>query len=56
MEILLKRFKSGDLQVMVRFAKDTNFNVETLEWIPRLEELNLIIEAKDRIMEKKEKG
>lgn len=50
MEIIVKKAKSGDLLLGVRFEKDTNFDVEKLLWFPRLEELDLIDEAKRKII------
>lgn len=55
MEVLLVKAKSGDVLVVVRFQADTNFDVEKLEWVPRLDELDLIMEAKHSIMEKGKK-
>ena len=54
MEVLLEKAKkSGDLLVLVRFSKDTNFDPEKLEWYPRLDELELIDGAKKKIIENK---
>ena len=52
MEVLLVKAKSGDTLVVVRFSKDSNFDVEKLEWVPRLDELDLIMEAKKKIIDK----
>jgi len=54
MELFLKKAKSGDVLVVIRFQKDTNFDVEKLEWVPRLDELELINDAKKAIMSKHE--
>ena len=53
MEVLLEKAKSGDLLVVVRFTKDKNFNVEKLEWVPRLDELELIDAAKRKVIDTK---
>jgi hypothetical protein len=52
MEVLLKKAKSGDLLVIIRFGKDSNFDVEKMEWCPRLDEMDLIWKARKMIMEK----
>ena len=54
MEVVLKRAKSGDMLVLVRFKEDTNFDVEKLEWCPRIDELDILVEAKNKIMVKNE--
>ncbi len=56
MEVLLVKAKSGDVLVVIRFKEDTNFDVGKLEWVPRLDELDLIMSAKKSIMEKGKKG
>ena len=53
MELLLERAqKSGDVLVAVRFDKSQrNFSVEELKWWPRLEELDMLVDARRMIME-----
>ena len=53
MEVLLERAqKSGDVLVAVRFDKSQrNFSVEELKWWPRLEELDMLVDARRMIME-----
>ena len=53
MEVLLeKAHKTGDLLVAVRFDKgQKNFCVEELKWWPKLEELDVLIAARVRVME-----
>lgn len=53
MEVILGRYKSGDVMVMIRFEEDTNFNREKLEWIPRLAELELINKAMEKSVKEK---
>jgi len=53
MEILLKKAKSGDLLVLVRFRSGRNFNAEKLEWVPRLAEVDKIERAWRAVVEEK---
>ena len=51
MEVVLKRARSGDVLVVVRFGEDSNFDKEKMEWCPRLDELDLVIDAKKMIID-----
>lgn len=53
MEVLLERAqKTGDVLVAVRFEKEQkNFLVEELKWYPRLDELDMLVDARRMIME-----
>ena len=53
MEILLeKAHKTGDLLIAVRFSeRQKNFCVEELKWWPKLEELDVLMAARMRVME-----
>lgn len=53
MEVLLERAKkTGDVLVAVRFEKEQrNFLIEELKWYPRLDELDMLVDARRMIME-----
>jgi hypothetical protein len=54
MELQIKEgCKNGDLIVVVKFSEDKNFNVDKLEWVPRLRELDLLSKAREKLMEKR---
>ena len=54
MKIEIKRAKSRDLLVVVTFEKDTNYDPEKHEWVPRLEEVSLINQTLKRITKQPE--
>lgn len=53
MEVLLERAqKSGDILVAIRFDREQkNFNADELKWWPRLDEIDMILDARKKIME-----
>jgi len=52
MKVQLERSKSGDVLVVIQFEEDSNFDVKKMQWVPRLKELDLILDAKKLIMDK----
>jgi len=55
MEIVLRKgaYKKGDLVVVVKFSEASNFDVKKLEWVPKLEELELIQSTRRKVIDEK---
>ena len=53
-KIELRPGKKGkkDLVMVVCFEKDTNFNPETLTWVPRKDELQYLVNAGEAIIDR----
>jgi len=45
MKLMAKRTQRGDMLVIVKFEKTSNFDPQTLTWVPKYTELEGIIEA-----------
>lgn len=54
MRIELKRGSKGNLLVMVIFEEASNYNLQKHEWVPKLKEIELINDALEKVVEKKE--